>query len=225
MAEEKEVQMDEEGIQETPDPVETEKEQMVPIAELRKVRGEAAKYRKSLRELEKQTKEDEDKRKLEGLEETDRLKAIAAKAEADMEAAIKLASVTAKRAAVIGQASEMGFVSPGHAAKLVDLDAIDVGSDGTVSPSQVKGALEALASGNEYLVKPAGSDGGSAFTRGPNPSPGTGVPGAHIIDRGPVSRSQLAERQRMAVEERDVNDYWKTIAVRTNMEKNMNPKP
>lgn len=125
----------------------------VPMSELRKVRAEAANYRKKLRALEERQKEEKHTAELAKMEETDRLKAIATEAEARAKTLKARADRTAKESAIISAASAMNFRIPKHAAKLLDLDDLDIDDNGKVDPALVKEGLEALAEEDPLLIK------------------------------------------------------------------------
>lgn len=128
-------------------------EQKVPISDLRKVRVEAAKYRKRLRQLESEIEEERKKNELAKMEETDKLRAIAEAAEGKARALKKRADVIAKQAAVINAASALGFYNPRDASSIVDLEQIEVDDDGSVDAEAVDEIVKSLAESKPYLIK------------------------------------------------------------------------
>lgn len=130
-----------------------ERERNIPISELRKVRAEAAKYRKQLRQLESRIEEEQRLSELAKLEESDRLKAMASEAEARAMAYKKRADTIAKRAAVISAASMLGFYNPNDAASIVDFDQLEVDENGNLDEEKVCQIVKNLAETKPYLLK------------------------------------------------------------------------
>jgi hypothetical protein len=144
----------------------------VPISELRKVRAEAAKYRKRLRHLENKMEEEKRNVELAKMEETDRLKAVAAEAEARVEKLRKRADIIAKRAAVINAASALGFHNPEDAASIVDLSEMTIDDDGNVNDEKVSDLVKTLANNKPYLLKTMPDDQDIADFGPTNPASG-----------------------------------------------------
>ncbi len=142
-------------------------EYTVPISELRKVRSEAARYRKRLRDLENRIKREQKEAQLAKMEETDRLKAIAEEAEAKAKAFKKKAEAVAKRAAVINAASALDFHNPKDAASIIDIEQIEAEDDGTVDEERVNELVRSLAESKPYLIK---EQDGSLFPAGFGPT-------------------------------------------------------
>lgn len=133
--------------------IEDAKEPNVPISELRRVRSEAAKYRKQLRELEIKIQEEQKIAELSKMEESDRLKAILSETESKAISYKKKADIMAKNAAIINAASVIGFYNPKDAASIIDLDQIEVGEDGNVDEVKVTELVKVLAENKPYLTK------------------------------------------------------------------------
>jgi len=127
-------------------------EPRIPISELRKVRAEAAKYRKQLRQLESKVAKEQKASEFAKMEETDRLKAIAEEAEAKAKALKEKADAIAKRAAIISVASVLNFHNPQDAASMVDFDQIEV-DDGTVDEKEISELVKSLVESKPYLVR------------------------------------------------------------------------
>ncbi len=128
-------------------------EHRVPISDLRKVRSEAAKYRKQLRQLEGEIEEERKKTELSKMEETDKLRAIAEEAEGRAKALKKRADTIAKQAAIISAASSLGFYNPRDASAIVDPEQIEVDDNGNVDAEIVDEIVRTLAESKPYLVK------------------------------------------------------------------------
>ncbi|MBD3181044.1 hypothetical protein GF312_02060 [Candidatus Poribacteria bacterium] len=128
-------------------------ENRVPISELRKVRAEAAKYRKLLRKLEKDIEEERKTSELEKVEETDKLRAIASYAEANAEYMKNRADLIAKQAAIINIASSMNFHNPKDAVALLDDTQIEVDEDGNVEDENLREIISSFAEEKPYLIK------------------------------------------------------------------------
>jgi hypothetical protein len=141
----------------------------VPMSELRKVRSEAAKYRKRLRQLESKMEKEKREAELAKMEETDRLKAIAEEAEAKAKAFRLKAEMVARQAAVINVASALGFYNPKDAASLIDLGQIEFNDDGTVDEEKTNELVKSLVESKPYLIK--GQEDTPGLT-GVSPSPG-----------------------------------------------------
>jgi hypothetical protein len=130
-----------------------ESETLVPISELRRVRFEAAKYRKRLRQLEQVMEEKQKASKLAKMKETDRLKAIAAEAEAKAVALKRRADSVAIQAAIVNAASAQGFYNPEDASRIINKKQIELDNDGNVNAGQVDQMVRMLAESKPYLVK------------------------------------------------------------------------
>lgn len=147
------MEVPDESIDYKPETDHTANEHKVPISELRKIRAEAAKYRKRLRDLENKISEERKITEISKMEETDRLRAIAEEAEIKARNLKKRADNIAKQAAVISAASSAGFYNPKDAAVIVDLSQIEVDNDGNVDPEIVNETVFSLAESKPYLVK------------------------------------------------------------------------
>ena len=128
-------------------------EHKVPISDLRKVRAEAAKYRKRLRQLESEVEEERKKAELSKMEETDKLRTIAEAAEAKARTLKERADIIAKQSAVINAASALGFHNPKDASAIVDLEQIEVDDNGNVDAQIVDEIVRSLAESKPYLIK------------------------------------------------------------------------
>jgi hypothetical protein len=130
-----------------------EADDVVPMSELRKVRFEAAKYRKQLRQLEQKSGEEQKASELAKMKEVDRLKGIAAEAEARAAELKRRADFVAKHAAVINVASALGFYNPEDASRIIDLEQIEIDNDGNVDAEKINEIVGALAESKPYLIK------------------------------------------------------------------------
>ncbi len=128
-------------------------ERRVPISDLRKIRAEAAKYRKKLRQLESEVDDERKKAELSKMEETDKLRAIAEDAEARAKVLKERADVIAKQSAVINAASALGFYNPRDASAIVDLEQVEVDDNGTVDAEIVDEMVRLLAESKPYLIR------------------------------------------------------------------------
>ena len=128
-------------------------EHKVPISDLRKVRAEAAKYRKRLRQLESEIEEELKKSELSKMQETDKLRAIAEEAEARAKTLKERADIIAKQAAVINTASAIGFYNPRDASAIVDLEQVEVDDNGNIDTEAVDEMVRSLAESKPYLIK------------------------------------------------------------------------
>jgi len=128
-------------------------ESKVPISDLRKIRAEAAKYRKQLRRLESEVEEERKKAEISKMEETDKLRAIAEAAEARAKVLKERADIIAKQSAVINAASALGFYNPKDASAIVDLDQVEADENGNVDAEIVDEIIRSLAEAKPYLIK------------------------------------------------------------------------
>lgn len=224
MAEEKEVQVDE-VIEEdsSTDVADAPTEETVPLSQLKATSAEAAKWRKELRALQKTVESDKKEREQADMTEQEALKAQLREAEATNKAVQAQANKTAKRAHIMGVASELNFRSPGDAAALIDTGAIDVDDEGNVSDVQVRNALETLAAKKDYLVNTPGVESKSYGPGNPAPRPEETVAGKTIY-RGPVRDKSIRDLEtKMARSEITVADYFTQHAIMAQQENKLNP--
>ncbi|HGJ67142.1 TPA: hypothetical protein ENS27_17410 [bacterium] len=137
----------------TEDMLEEDKEMLVPISELRKVRSEAAKYRKELQSI--KTKIDEEKRTLEASnkEEIEKLRSIASKTETELHSLRGKISRSAKESAIVNAASILGYCNPKDAISLIEFSQIDIDEDGNVDEDKVFELVKELGESKPYLRK------------------------------------------------------------------------
>lgn len=128
-------------------------ESKVPISDLRKIRSEAAKYRKQLRKLESEVEDERKRAELSKMEETDKLRAIAEAAETRAKALKERADIIAKQSAVINAASALGFYNPKDASSIVDLDQVEADENGNVDAEIVDEIVRSLAESKPYLIR------------------------------------------------------------------------
>lgn len=150
--------------------VEEPKESMVPISELRKVRAEAARYRKELQSLKMRIEEEARKAEISKMEEVDKLKAIAKDAEEQAQRLKEKLNKMVKEAAIINAASALGFYNPRDAASMIDINQIEVDDMGAIDENAVNEMVKELAESKPYLKKES-----SLTLYGPtNPPPESG---------------------------------------------------
>lgn len=187
-------------------------ESTVPISELRKVRAEAAKYRKRLRQLESKMEKEKKEAELAKMEETDRLKAIAEEAEAKAKALKEMADVVAKRAAIINTASALDFHNPKDAASIIDLGQIEVNDDGTVDEEKTMELVKSLMESKPYLIK-GQQDSQDMAGFGPTNPPSSNWPRPKLrtkdqIDRLKQQSSEAMRSGKVAAAVRLYNRAW-----------------
>lgn len=110
---------------------------------------EAADRRKKLEAFERAEQE----RQQAQLSETERLKQQLAEAESKAATATAAANERLLRAAVLAEASKLGFVDPSDAWRMLDRDGLGIDEDGEATGASE--ALKALAKAKPYLVKAA----------------------------------------------------------------------
>lgn len=119
------------------------------MAELKRVRREAAKYRTDLRQLQTQAEEAQRAQ----LPEVDRLKADLAAAQRQIAEREAQVAEQRLRSAVLAAAARQGFVDPEDAFRMLDREAL--GENGSVDG--IEEALGALRKAKPYLVRSAAS--------------------------------------------------------------------
>ena len=139
----------------------------VPISELRKVRSEAAKYRRRLRQLENEYGKEQEAAENAKTEELESLRALVEESEAKAEVFKRSAEALAKRAAVINAASIVGFHNPEDAASMIDPEQVEIDVDGTVKLEDLNEMVRLLAESKPYLVKQQSN----SFRFGPTNTP------------------------------------------------------
>lgn len=137
----------------TEDMTEDDKEMLVPITELRKVRAEAAKYRKELQSLKSRIEEEKKGIELSSLEEIERLRSTASKAETELGSLKGKISRSAKESAIINAASILGYCNPKDAASLIEFNQIDIDEDGNVDEEKAFELVKELGESKPYLKK------------------------------------------------------------------------
>jgi hypothetical protein len=150
--------------------LEDQKDTMVPISELRKVRYEAAKYRKELQSLRTIIEEEKKNIELAQLEETENLRAIAAKAEAELGSLRGQANRSAKGSAIVNAASIQGFCNPKDAVSLIEFSQIDIDENGNVDEEKAFELVKNLGESKPYLKK----DRSKTYYGPTNPAPQQG---------------------------------------------------
>ena len=187
-------------------------EQRVPISDLRKVRAEAAKYRKRLRHLEGEVEEERKRAELSKMEETDKLRTIAEEAEARSRSLRNRADVIAKQAAIISAASALGFYSPKDAASLVDHSQIEVDDDGNVDTELMNEIVYSLAESKPYLIKGSNINQEVAGFGPTNPPPVSWpkpkARGQDRVDQLKQKSSELMKTGKMAAAIKLYNRAW-----------------
>ena len=114
---------------------------------VKRLRAEAASYRKRLRELEEKVKRYEDEK----LSEQERLQKRLAELEQEHTQVLADMEALRLRHAVERAASKLGFRNPEDAYQLADLSGVQIGEDGAVEG--VEAALKALAKERPYLLR------------------------------------------------------------------------
>jgi len=127
--------------------------QTVPISELRKVRQEAARYRRELQAFKAKIDEDEKIASHSKMEREERLTAERDEARTKIAELLDRIDRTEKRSLIIDAASAMGFYSPKDAADMIDLKNIEVDSDGNVLRESVMALVTELSKTKPYLIK------------------------------------------------------------------------
>ncbi len=154
----------------TEDMADDDKETLVPISELRKIRSEAAKYRKELQSVKSGIEEEKKKMELSGLEEMERLKASASKAETELGSLKGKIARASKESAIVNAASILGFNNPKDAVSLIEFGQIDIDEEGNVDEENAFELVKDLGDSKPYLRK-----GQSKLNFGPtNPAPKRG---------------------------------------------------
>lgn len=119
------------------------------MAELKRVRREAARYRTELRQLQTQSEEAQRAQ----LPEVDRLKADLAAAQRQLTEREAQVAEGRLRSAVLTAAAKQGFVDPEDAFRMLERDELALGENGSVDG--IEEALGALRKAKPYLVRSA----------------------------------------------------------------------
>lgn len=191
----------------TPDPVDPDpvvvddKLDTIPMADHRKVREEAARYRTQLRALEQKVLDDEAAAKLADMSENQRLKAEAQIDKAKLASMKTSSDNVIRKSAIVSAASVANFQDPQDVANLLDISKIDVDDDGNIDPEQVVELVKALAEEKSYLLKGAtvekpGAEFGATSPASPN-APGVKLTTATQIDRMKKESSELMRAGKM----------------------------
>ena len=145
----------------------------VPIGELRKVRHEAAEYRKKLEALEKQAQAEKEKLRLASLDDVARAQELLKKAEVDNDNLRKSMNRIQVETAITSLAMTLGFTAPDDVIKFIDLESVK-DEQGNVDDSKIEVAVKDLADKKPYLrSKPSALSLGGGATNPANPeSPG-----------------------------------------------------
>lgn len=123
---------------------------LVPIAELRKVRAEAAENRKKLQEYKEKQKAQEEAARLAGLDEISKAQELLKKAEADNQALRDSMNRVQFESAVVSLASTLGFTDPQDAVRFVSMPEIQDESGG-VDTVKVEAVVKKLSEDKPYL--------------------------------------------------------------------------
>lgn len=187
-----------------------DKEITVPISELRKVRSEAARYRKELQSL--RTKMEEEKKNLElsKMEEAERLRSMALKAEAEANALRNQVGQVAKESAIINAASSLGFYNPKDAILLVDMNQIETDEKGNIDEEKVFEIVKSLGESKPYLRREMSK----AFFGPTNPAPRQGnwpkprLTNANQIEQFKQQSRELTKQGRIVEAAKLFNMAW-----------------
>jgi len=171
---------------------EDHREVTVPISELRKVRYEAAKYRKELQSLRVKLEEEKRNNELSRAEEIEKLKITAAKAEAEANSLKGHVSRTTKESAIINAASAMGFYNPKDAASLIDTGELEFDEKGNIDEEKVLELVKTLGESKPYLRK----DQSKAYYGPTNPAPQHGNwPKPRLTNANQIEQLKLQSRE------------------------------
>lgn len=132
---------------------EDQRETMVPISELRKVRYEAAKYRKELQSLRTKIEEEKKNVELSSHEEIEKLRAAALKAENELGVLRSHSNRASKESVVINAASILGFCNPKDAISLIDFSQIEIDQDGNIDEGTTFELVKNLGDSKPYLKR------------------------------------------------------------------------
>lgn len=199
-------------------------EEKVSLKDYRKLRSEAALYRKQLRTLEEKvdasTKAQEkaaadaEIAKLEGVEAEKARTEQANKELAEANAAIATKDAKLKadaiNTAVYRAANAAGFENPEDAPALLDLSGIEV-SDGEIDNDEIDELVKTLADSKPYLLKEeSANDTGTGPTNPPNPKRGPKVrlTGAAEIEKLKQQSAEARERGDMVSATKLYNRAW-----------------
>jgi ElaB/YqjD/DUF883 family membrane-anchored ribosome-binding protein len=176
----------------TDDMPEEHREATVPISELRKVRFEAAKYRKELQSLKAKLDEELKRTELTKSEEMEKLRTTAEKAEAEAKSLKGRVSRTTKESAIINAASVIGFYNPKDAASLIETGEIEVDENGNIDEEKVLELVKTLGESKPYLRK----EQSKAYYGPTNPAPQQGNwPKPKLTNANQIEQLKLQSRE------------------------------
>ena len=189
---------------------EDSKEKMVTFSEYKKVRSEAATYRKELQAL--KAKRDEELRdtELTKADEIDKLRLAAEKSSAEADSLKGRVSQTAKELAIINAASVLDFFNPKDASSLIDTGEIEVDANGDINEAKVLELVTALGELKPYLRK----DQSKAYYGPTNPAPQQGnwpkvkLTTANQIDQLKQQSRELTKQGRIVDATKLFNQAW-----------------
>jgi hypothetical protein len=146
------------------------REANVPISELRKVRAEAAKYRKELQSFKAKIGEEKRNLELSNSEETEKLRSMATRAEAEANSLRSHIGKVTKEAVIVNAAAELGFYNPKDAIPLIEMNQIDTDENGNINEEKAFELVKSLSESKPYLKR----DLSKAFYGPTNPAPQQG---------------------------------------------------
>jgi len=184
---------------------------MVPIAELRKVRAEAANNRKALQEYKEKIKSQEEAVRIAGLDEISKAQALLKKAEDDNKALRDSMNRVQFESAIVSLASTLGFTDPQDVVKFINLS--DIQDDqGEIDNAKIETAVKKLSEDKPYLRSNAGRQSFGATNPAP---PDSSFPRAQpkLIDQNNIDNmikqaSDLTRQGRVGEATRLYNRAW-----------------
>ena len=183
---------------------------LVPIAELRKVRAEAAKNRIALQEYKDKVKSQEEAARLAGLDEISKAQELLKKAEADNKNLRDSMNRIQIESAISSLAATLGFTDPLDAIRFVNVaEAVD--GQGNVDIEKIEAAIKDIAEKKPYLR----SSSSRSFGGGPTSPPPQEFPSAkpkltdqNSIDQMKHQSSELIRQGRIGDATRLYNQAW-----------------
>jgi len=182
----------------------------VPIAELRKVRHEAANYRKELEALKTQAYAEKEKLRLASLGDVARAQELLKKVESDNDNLRKSMNRIQVETAITSLAGTLGFTAPDDVMKFIDLESVK-DEQGNVDDSKIEAAVKDLAEKKPYLRSGQKNFGGPTNPKPPDEQ----FPGAkpRLTDKNTIASlrqqaTDLMRQGRMVEATKIYNTAW-----------------
>jgi len=180
---------------------------LVPIAELRKVRAEAANNRKELQALKAKAEADAEKARLANLTEVEKAQELLKMAEADNKNLRDSMSRVQIESAITSLASTLGFTVPDDVIRFVDLESVK-DEQGNVDTIKIEAAVKDLADKKPYLKSSSAKNFGGPTNPIPPDGPKPKFTDQNSIDALKLKATELTRQGRITEATKVYNLAW-----------------